>query len=83
MPEEARAKRAEHLSNMYKGEGNPMYGKNAFANKSPEFMADMRKRKSDAMKGKNTGPKSEETRKKMSEAKKGKPPWNKGLKLKK
>ena len=35
---------------------------------------------SEAHKGKNRKPKSEETKRKMSEAKKGRTPWNKGKK---
>ena len=58
--EETRLKRKESLS----GEKNPMYGK------TPSEST--RRRKSELMKGKNTGPRSEECKKKMSENQKGK-----------
>ena len=51
-----------------KGENNPMFGKNAYANKTPEEMEEIGKKKSKALKGKKH---SEETKLKMSEKAKG------------
>ena len=40
------------------GEKNPMFGKNAYANKTEEEMEEIRRKKSNSMKGKNAGEKS-------------------------
>lgn len=47
-----------------------------------KYSEETRLKKSISMKGKNTGPRSEETKRKISESKKGCIPWNKGKKLK-
>ena len=62
--EEAKRKIGEAKS----GENNPMFGKNAYANKTPEEMEEIGKKKSKALKGKKQ---SEETRRKKSESMKG------------
>lgn len=50
--EEVKIFYAKHQSEKFSGEGNPMYGKNAFANKTPEEMAIIAAKKSKALKGK-------------------------------
>lgn len=58
----------ERMSERNKGKGNPMYGKNAYANKTPEEMKIIRAKISAANKGKIV---SAETREKLSKALKG------------
>ena len=48
-----------------------------------KYSEETKLKKSISMKGKNTGPRSDEVKCKISEATKGRIPWNKGLKLKK
>lgn len=54
-----------------KGEKNPMYGKNPFESKTEEEMEEIRRKKSESMKGKMAGEKNPMW---------GKPSWNKGKK---
>ena len=71
----------EKISEKLKGENHPMYGKNPYAGKTPEEMEEIRRKKSESMKGKNKGKNSyagktpeemEMIAKKKSEAMKGK-----------
>ena len=64
----------QKMSEKMKGENNPMFGKNAFENKTKEEMEITRKKMSESHKGKRH---SEESKQKMSESSKGK---NKGRK---
>ena len=71
----------EHLTNCTWG-GEGVSGLNAYANKTPEEMEEIRRKKSESMKGKNKGKKmSEESKRKSSESHKGKISWNKGKKM--
>ena len=70
----------KYLTNMTWG-GEGVSGLNPLANKTPEEMEEIRRKKSESMKGKNKGKKhSEEHNKKVSESCKGRIPWNKGKK---
>ena len=71
----------EKISEKLKGENHPMYGKNPYSGKTPEEMEEIRRKKSESMKGKNKGKNSyagktpeemEMIAKKKSEAMKGK-----------
>ena len=70
----------EKISEKLKGEKNPMFGKNPYANKTEEEMEIIRGKMSESHKGKQTGKNnsfygkhhSEESKQKMSESNKGK-----------
>ena len=66
--EEAKRKNSEAHKGKYDGKKNPMFGKNAYANKTPEEMEEIGKKKSEALKGIK---RSDETKRKIGEASKG------------
>ena len=74
--EEIKVFYSEHQSIRFSGEGNPMYGKNAFANKTPEEMLIIAEKKSKALKGKK---RTAETRHNLSLSKLGDKNPMKGL----
>lgn len=86
--EESRKKMSEN----YKGEKNPFYNhhhteeakrKNRDAHKDKHPTESTRKKLSEANKGKKKPPFTEEHKRRISESKKGTPPWNKGKTIEK
>ena len=81
--EKQKQKMSEKMKGKMAGKKNPMFGKNAYANKTPEEMEEIQRKKSESMKGKMAGENhplygkhhSEETKQRISEKNKGKNPY--------